>query len=162
MNEVIIFGKKFVIKRMNNLNENEKVKLDGKFIYLSDSNGNEKEVIQNFLKELLQKEALKVYNKLIKKGNIEIFGNIRFEVVKSIDGKRSRLAKVKKNKIFLSLKLLLLPKSALRYIIVHEIAHLYSVRHTKKFWKIVKIIDPKYEYYENIFLKYSKIIFNKK
>lgn len=159
MNEIIIFGKKYKIKKINNQDREGKIEISGKFIYIPNSK-NEKEIIQNFLKEVLYREAQKIYVKLLKRGSMEIFGNMKFEIVKSIDGKRYRLAKVKGNKILLSLKLLLLPKHALRYVIVHEIAHLYCSKHTEKFWKIVKIIDPKYRYYQDIFLKHSRIIIN--
>jgi len=53
--------------------------------------------------------------------------------VEKIDGKKQRIAKLKGNKILVKLNAATLPESALKYIIVHEIAHIFTKRHCKKF-----------------------------
>jgi predicted metal-dependent hydrolase len=79
-----------------------------------------------------------------------------FEVVKSIDGKKHRIAKLKGNKILVQVNARRLPKSALRYIIAHEIAHTLTKSHTKRFWKILEAIYPSYETGQNLLMKYGR------
>ena len=51
-----------------------------------------------------------------------------------------------------------LPKEALRYIIAHEIAHTFTKKHTKRFWKIVETIYPNYEKGKEILMKNGKFL----
>jgi predicted metal-dependent hydrolase len=44
-----------------------------------------------------------------------------------------------------SLRAVSLPKSALKYIVVHELSHIHTKRHSTKFWKVVETIYPDYE-----------------
>lgn len=45
-------------------------------------------------------------------------------------------------------------------MIAHEIAHTFTKRHTKNFWKAVKTIYPNYEEGEALFIKYEKVLSN--
>lgn len=45
-------------------------------------------------------------------------------------------------------------------MIAHEIAHNFTKRHTKNFWKAVKTIYPNYEEGEALFMKYEKVLSN--
>ncbi len=47
--------------------------------------------------------------------------------------------------INLSTRLLLAPFPILEYVIIHELAHLIEPNHSKRFWNIVKSIDPRYK-----------------
>ncbi len=47
--------------------------------------------------------------------------------------------------ICISLYLMLYPEEAIDYVIVHEIAHLKEMNHSKKFWSIVKKELPDYQ-----------------
>jgi predicted metal-dependent hydrolase len=76
---------------------------------------------------------------------VEVQGDLDFEVFGKIDNKESRLAKMKGNKILVKLGTIGLPEAELRYIVAHEIAHITNKRHTKQFWKTVKLICPDYE-----------------
>jgi len=95
--------------------------------------------------ELLYSRLFEVYDRMRRERRIDVFGDLDFEVVQSIDGKQSRIAKLKGNKILVHVNAARLPKSALRYIITHELAHLAVKMHSKKFWEIVKRIHPQYE-----------------
>jgi predicted metal-dependent hydrolase len=58
----------------------------------------------------------------------------------------SRIAFLKGNTIYVSIKARRYPDSVLRYIIAHELAHFFvKRRHTWRFWKMVGIIYPEYE-----------------
>lgn len=51
----------------------------------------------------------------------------------------------KEKEIVLSTKLLLAPMPIFEYVIIHELAHLIEANHSKKFWDIVRDIDPTYK-----------------
>ncbi|MEM3448089.1 MAG: YgjP-like metallopeptidase domain-containing protein [Nitrososphaerota archaeon] len=107
------------------------------------------------LAELLHSHLYKIYEQIRKEGRIDIFGKIDFEVVDNIDHKKKRIAKLKGNKIQVHLKAVRLPKSALKYIIAHELAHTLTKKHTRRFWKIVETIYPNFKVGRNLLLKYG-------
>lgn len=55
----------------------------------------------------------------------------------------------KKKNINLSSRLLLVPDEVRHYVIVHELAHLQELNHSKKFWSLVEGALPNYRHYEN-------------
>jgi predicted metal-dependent hydrolase len=55
------------------------------------------------------------------------------------------VCKIDKKEIELSTKLLLAPKQILDYVIIHELAHLIEPNHSRRFWNIVKSVDPHYK-----------------
>jgi len=91
----------------------------------------------------------------LKEERFDLFGNLDFEVTENIDGKKQRVAKFKGNKILVNLKAVALPKSALRYVVAHELAHIYTKKHSKKFWKVVETIYPSYARGEQSLIKYK-------
>jgi hypothetical protein len=97
-----------------------------------------------------------IYEQIKKERRIDVFGNFDFEVVRSIDGKKNRIAKLKGNRILVHVNAKRLPKSALKYIIAHEIAHTLTKRHTKKFWKIVETIYPAFETGQGLLMKHGR------
>jgi predicted metal-dependent hydrolase len=68
---------------------------------------------------------------------IEVYGNLKI-VITSFD-RPSRIAFLKGNTIYISIKARGYPDFVLRYIIAHELAHIAVKRHTWRFWKIVRI-----------------------
>ncbi len=94
-----------------------------------------------------------VYEQVKNENRIDIFGDIDFEVVDSIDGNRQRMAKLKGKKIIVHEAARSLPKTALRYVIAHELAHSVAKGHTKKFWKVVETIYPNYETGQRLLLR---------
>jgi predicted metal-dependent hydrolase len=105
--------------------------------------------------ETLYSKLSDIYEQIRKERRIEVFGTLDFEVVKSIDGNKHRIAKLKGNKILVHVNARRLPKSALKYIIAHEIAHTLTKRHTKRFWKIVEAIYPTFETGQSLLMKYG-------
>ena len=46
-------------------------------------------------------------------------------------------------------KIILLPKSLIDYVLVHELMHLIEPEHNEAFWKLVSLILPDYEERKN-------------
>jgi predicted metal-dependent hydrolase len=84
-----------------------------------------------------------ILKEFLEQGRIEVYGNLKI-MVTSFD-KAGRIAFLKGNTIYVSIKARGYPDFVLRYIIAHELAHLAIKRHTWRFWKIVGIIYPEYE-----------------
>jgi hypothetical protein len=97
-----------------------------------------------------------IYEQIRRERRVDVFGTLDFEIVKQIDGMKHRIAKLKGNKILVQADARRLPKSALRYIIAHEIAHTLTKKHTKRFWKILEAIYPTYETGQNLLMKYGR------
>jgi len=113
------------------------------------------EVIDERRVDGLYSRLFDTYEDVKRTSKMEIFGNLDFEVVKNIDGKRQRIAKLKGNKILVHVRAVQLPKTALRYVIAHELAHSITKGHTRKFWKIVETIYPKFETGQNLLMKHG-------
>ncbi len=108
--------------------------------------------------KLLYPQLLEIYEQIKSEGKVEVFGDLDFEIVEKIDNKRHRIAKLKGNKILVKQDAIALPKSALKYILAHEIAHIFTKRHSKKFWKIVQTIYPDFEVGEKLLMKYAEML----
>jgi predicted metal-dependent hydrolase len=108
--------------------------------------------------DLLYSRLLNIYEQIKREGKIEVFGDLDFEIVEKIDNKKERIAKLKGNKILIKLNAVALPKSALRYVIAHEIAHTIAKRHTKKFWKTVELICPDFKEAQELLKRCSNSI----
>lgn len=50
-----------------------------------------------------------------------------------------------KNRLSFSWKLIMAPLSAVDYVVVHELAHIWEHNHSKSFWKIVRCYYPNIE-----------------
>lgn len=92
----------------------------------------------------------------IKGDGFEVLGNLELEVVEKIDNKKRRIAKLEGNKILIKTNTIILPKKVLKYILAHEIAHIFTKKHTKKFWEIVEAIQPDYKEAQALLIEYSK------
>jgi len=158
MKKVTIFGKNHAIVEQESKRDSILV-INNKIIIKTHERPPE-DLLKEFLAEHLYSELIKIYEQIRKEGKIEIFGDLDFEIVEKIDNKKQRIAKQKGNKILVKLNAIALPKSALKYVIVHEIAHILTKRHTKKFWKIVKTIYPNFEVGQNLLEKYQEFLLN--
>jgi beta-lactamase regulating signal transducer with metallopeptidase domain len=69
-----------------------------------------------------------ILKEFLEQGRIEVYGNLRI-VVTRFD-RPSRIAFLKGNTIYVSIKARRYPDFVLRYIIAHELAHLAVKRHT--------------------------------
>jgi len=106
----------------------------------------------------LYSQLYEIYDQIRNEGKVEIFGDLHFEIVKKIDNKKQRIAKLKGNTIMVKIDAVALPKSALKYMIAHEIAHTFTKRHTNRFWKIVETIYPNFEVGQKLFMEHGKLL----
>lgn len=59
-----------------------------------------------------------------------------------------------KNEICFSYLLMLYPKEAIDYVVVHELAHIKEHNHSKDFYRIVEKVMPDYKVRENMLKKF--------
>jgi hypothetical protein len=154
MKKLMIFGKNCTILERESKKDSLQFKNNKIFITSCKRSGNS--LLKEFSADLLYSQLSKIYEQIKREGRIEVFGNMDFEIVEKIDNKKQRIAKLKGNKILVKLNAVALPKSALKYIIAHEIAHTLTKRHTRRFWKIVETIWPNFEVDQNLLIKYGR------
>jgi len=63
-----------------------------------------------------------------------------------------------KKNINLSSRLLLVPKKVREYIIIHELAHLKEMNHSKRFWDLVESACADFKIYEKWLNEYGPTI----
>ena len=74
----------------------------------------------------------------------------------TIKHKRSRWGSCSKNgNLNFNLLLASLPLELIDYIIIHELAHLIELNHSKEFWKIVGAIDPEFQCHRKLLHDYK-------
>ncbi|MEM0379253.1 MAG: YgjP-like metallopeptidase domain-containing protein [Desulfurococcaceae archaeon] len=93
--------------------------------------------------EAFKEKLERILREFIEKRGIEIYG----EPIKIVVGKFDdiALAFIKGKTIYVDIKAKNFPEHVLKYIIAHELAHLFVKKHTPKFYMIVKMIYPEYE-----------------
>lgn len=156
MGELVIFGKKYTV--VNKSSDKDAVKLVKNKIIVTTYKKSANSLISEFLADLLHSQLLKIYRKLRKRGSIEIFGDLDFKVVEKIDRRKQRIAKLKGNQILVKTSAIVLPKPVLEYVIAHEIAHVFTKRHTKRFWRIVELMCPHFEKSQKLLTEYASLI----
>lgn len=93
--------------------------------------------------KLLRKEA-HIYLKEKTKYYADIMG-LKYGRI-SITGAKTRLGSCSsKGNISYSYRLMLCPESAREYVVVHELAHLVEMNHSKSFYAIIEKILPDYK-----------------
>jgi len=92
-------------------------------------------LLKEYLADLLHSQIFKIYDEIKDEEKFDVFGNLDFEIVEKIDNKKQRIAKIKGNKILVKLNAVVLPDSAIKYVIIHEIAHIFTKRHKIDFGK---------------------------
>jgi predicted metal-dependent hydrolase len=117
-----------------------------------------KTLLKEFLAQLLYDKLLEIYDSIKAEGKVELFGDFDFEITQNIDRKRQRIAKIKGSKVLVKLGAVALPEGILRYVIAHEIAHITSKRHTRRFWKTVELIYPDYVRAQELLTEYAKSV----
>jgi len=158
MKEIIIFGKPCKIVEQEA--EKDSIKVIGDKIIVNRCKKPVKHLIREFLAEKLYNKLFEIYDEIKKEGKIEILGEMDFEIVEKIDNRRKRIAKLKGNKIQVKLSAVVLPKPALKYVVAHEMAHIFSKKHTEKFWEITAKIYPQFKKGQKMLTEYKKTLEN--
>ena len=156
MKDVVIFGKRFSV--VEHRSDSDSVEVKGGIIVVNRRRRTAKSLLKEFLAEKLYSRLIEIYEEMIRCGKVEVLGDLDFEIVGSIDNKRRRIAKLKGNKILVRLNAIALPEPALKYIIAHELAHIFNKRHTKKFWRTVEVIYPEYEVGLKLLREYEELL----
>lgn len=142
MRELTIFGQQNLLREHQS--EKDTVEQKGNTIIVNRHKKTTKALLKEFLAQQLYDQLLEIYDSIKAEGKVELFGELDFEITENIDSKKTRIAKLKGNKVIIKLNAVALPESALRYIVAHEIGHTASKKHTSKFWKTVELIYPNY------------------
>ena len=156
MKDVVIFGKRFSI--VERRSDSDFVEVKGRVIVVNRKKRTARSLLKEFLAEKLYSRLIELYEEMMKCGKVEVLGDLDFEIVGSIDNKRRRIAKLKGNKILVRLNAVALPEPALKYIIAHEVAHIFNKRHTKRFWRMVETIYPEYEVGLKLLREYEELL----
>jgi len=156
LKDVVIFGKRFSI--VERRSDSDFIEVKGRVIVVNRKKRTARSLLKEFLAEKLYSRLIELYEEMMKCGKVEVLGDLDFEVVGSIDNKRRRIAKLKGNKILVRLNAVALPEPALKYIIAHEVAHIFNKRHTKRFWRMVESIYPEYEVGLKLLREYEELL----
>ncbi|MGC8832356.1 MAG: YgjP-like metallopeptidase domain-containing protein [Thermoproteota archaeon] len=154
MATVTVFGKRFTV--VEEESDMDQVRLEDSRIYVASATKPPSLLLKEFLQDLLHSQLLKIYDRMSKKA--EVLGNLDFEIVDRIDRNKRRVAKIRGSKVLVKLNAVALPKTALKYVVAHEIAHVLAKRHTERFWKTVELICPDFEKGQELLEKYSGFI----
>jgi len=153
MKQLMIFGKNSIITEQKS--DRDSILFKRNKIFITTCKRPASSLLKEFLADLLYSELFKIHDQMKKERKVEIFGDLDFEIVQNIDGKKNRIAKLKGNKILMKLNAVMLPKPILEYIIAHEIAHISTRRHTKRFWKTVGLMCPHFEKAQELLSEYA-------
>jgi len=158
MKEIIVFGKNYPITEQQS--NKDEIELKEKEILIKSHKTPPNALLKELLTNLLHTQLVQTYNQIKKEEKIEILGNLDFEIVEKIDNKKQRIAKIYENKILMKLNAVSLPKTTLKYIIAHELAHTFTKRHTKRFWKIMEAMCPNFQKEIKLLNEYKKSLCN--
>ncbi len=149
MKSVLIFGKIYKPKGRRKDYIQRKVNL-----LAAKTNGQDSaQSVNDLLADLLHEELGEIYTQIVNDSKIDVFGNLDFEVAETIDERRRRVAKMKGNRIIVKLNAVALPKKALKYVVAHEMSHLITKKHGKKFRMILGSLYPGHAEGEKVFIE---------
>jgi predicted metal-dependent hydrolase len=143
MKQLTIFGQQHHLQERKS--DKDQIEHGNNIIIVHKHKKTTKTLLRELLTQLLYDKLLEIYDSIKAEGRVELFGDFDFEITENIDNKKTRIAKLKGNKVIIILNAVALPESVLKYIAAHEIGHTTSKRHTSKFWKTVGLIYPSYK-----------------
>jgi predicted metal-dependent hydrolase len=124
-------------------------KIEGNRIYFKIADHNKIDKRQDHMSKQLQKHLAKNHHQdlvqQVKRINEIHFGKEVGKISYKYTRSRWGVCKIDKKEIELSTKLLLAPKEILEYVIIHELSHLIEPNHSRRFWNIVRSVDPNYK-----------------
>jgi predicted metal-dependent hydrolase len=148
MSTVEIFGETYVLT--DKISDKDQVQLTEKEVKIERHWKTSKKLLNEFLSDQLHEKLSEISKGIELEGKIGPLGELNFEIKEKIDSKKNRIAKLKGNTILVKLSAVALPETALKYIIIHELAHTTLKRHSGKFWKTVETLYPDYITAQNL------------
>lgn len=119
-----------------------------KTILLVLPNGMSDQSKSKMIKQLLSRVCGQIFLPKIKERVFEINNKAFHKDIKSVNLKYNKSnwgSCSSATNINLSTRLLFAPFDVIDYVIVHELAHLYEMNHSQKFWNIVNQVMPNYK-----------------
>lgn len=156
MKQLTIFGQQHLLQEKKS--DKDYIEHRSNIIIVHKHQKTTKTLLGEFLAQMLYDKLLETYDSIKAERKVELFGDFDFEIIENIDRKRQRIAKIKGAKVLVKLGAVALPEEILRYVIAHEIAHVASKRHTRRFWKTVGLIYPDYPKARENLAKYAESV----
>jgi len=102
-----------------------------------------------FYAEMAEQRITQITNKWV--GIMSLtFGRISFKKLKSRWGSCTA-----KGDLMFNIELIKLPMECIEYVVIHELAHMVSLRHDKLFWSVVAQYAPNYKEIRNTMKRYK-------
>ena len=150
-NEIFYLGKSYRLKVLKCKKEN--IIIAGRIMYMyaavKDDENSDAKTKQIVLDIWYKKEALKLFDSLIKKYSSIMGLEIDTFSVKKLKSKWGS-CDIRKKHITLNLELMKYPIQAIEYIVIHELAHLVEANHSKKFYDVVSLYMPEWKKHKKI------------
>jgi|GEM_PF-655922 len=156
MKDLVVLGKPIVVEERRA--DKDSVQLMNGRIAIDSCERPASSLLKEFLEDLLYSQLCKIYEGIRTEGKVELLGDLDFEIREKIDGRKDRIAKLKGKSILVKLSAVTSPESTLKYVIAHEIAHIFTKRHSKRFWRIVETIYPDFEEGQRLFMEYHDFL----
>jgi predicted metal-dependent hydrolase len=125
----------------------ESVIFDNEFIFKS------KSIIQSSMLDWYKREAKNIIPGITECKAFKF--NLGFSKIKINSAKKRWGSCTSRKNINFSWRLVLLPEEIIHYIVIHELAHLKILNHSKKYWQLVEKLLPNYKVYEEWIKKNS-------
>jgi len=156
MDGVMVFGQNLAL--IEQKGDEDSVELKADKILVTGSKRPAERLLHAFLTDLLYSELVAIYEQIKGDDKVGILGHLDFEVVDKIDNRRQRVARLNGNTVLVRLNAVALPRSALEYVIAHEIAHTFTRRHTNRFWRTVELMCPNFEESRELLEAYGDLV----
>ena len=151
--EFYFLGRQTIIKAVSK----GEVKLDNNIVYIPANNG---EAVKKHLLKWLNAQAALIFKQYVQETYREFkqHYNIPYPEI-TVRAMKSRWGSCRpdKAKITLNLMLLAAPPECIKYVTVHEFAHLLHPNHSKDFWNVVARFVPDYKDRRNALKSYQTI-----
>ncbi len=145
--EFYYLGKKFVLKFSDNVSL--PIQLDNAFIIHSQYSSHAEKLLKFWYKQ----QAKKIIPPCVK----QIAGqyNLEYKSVKITSAEKRWGSCTSKKTLNFTWRIIMLPSDIIEYIVIHELAHLKQLNHSKKFWNEVETILPDYRVREKWLTEHS-------
>ena len=135
--EFYYIGKKYELDIVDNLSTS--IDFNNGFNISSRYKGNIKELLTYWYK----KQAGKIIPQCVEQ--ISDSNNLSFTNIKITSAERRWGSCTGKKTLNFSWRIIMLPSDIIEYIVIHELAHLKELNHSKKFWCVVEQMMPDYK-----------------